>query len=93
VKSKGTAREYLGICCGKFHRGDKTIGQDTIEFSSHGDCYFKVNDSANYEIGDIVLIDKTILGEDVILTGLIKRMIVGKVTAKIDKNMIAVFMD
>jgi hypothetical protein len=93
LKSRGTAREYLGICCAKLHRGDKNIGQDTIEFASHGDVYFKVDNSDEYEIGDVVLIDKTIMGEDVVITGLIKRMIVGKVTAKINKNYISVFMD
>jgi hypothetical protein len=93
VKSRGTAREYLGICCGKLHRGDKNIGQDTIEFASHGDVYFQVDDSANYEIGDVLLIDKAILGEDVVITGLIRRMIVGKVTAKVNQSFVPVFMD
>jgi hypothetical protein len=92
VKSKGTPREYLGICCEKLQRGNKNIGEMTVEFATHGDVYFKVDDSASYEIGDIVLIDKTILGEDVILTGLIKRMIAGKVTAKINKSYVSVFM-
>jgi hypothetical protein len=93
VKSKGTAREYLGICCRKLKRGERNIGQDTVEFSSHGDCYFKVDDADQYEIGDVVLIDRSILGESVIITGLIKRMIVGKVTSKINKKYISVFMD
>jgi hypothetical protein len=93
VKANGGVREYLGICSGVLHRGDKNIGVDTVEFASHGDVYFKVDDSDNYEIGDIVLIDKTILGEDVIITGLIKRMIVGTITAKINKHYVSVFMD
>jgi hypothetical protein len=93
VKANGGVRDYLGVCCGKYHKGDKNIGQDTIEFASHGDCYFKVDDSDNYCIGDVILIDKTILGEDVVITGMIKRMIVGKITAKINKNILAVFMD
>jgi hypothetical protein len=94
VKNTGGPREYLGICCGKIKRGEmKNIGQDTVEFASHGDVYFKVEDSSGYEIGDVVLIDKTILGEDIVVTGLIRRMIVGKVTARIDKNTLALFMD
>jgi hypothetical protein len=95
VKNSGGAREYLGICCAKIAAGDcgKNIGQDTIEFASHGDCWFKVEDSDDYEVGDVVLIDKSILGENVVITGLVRRMIVGKVCAKINKTTLALFMD
>jgi hypothetical protein len=93
VKNTGGHREYLGICCAKIPTGMKNIGRDTIEFASHGDCYFKVDNADDYQIGDVVLIDKSILGEDIVITGLIRRMIVGKVAAKISKNIIAIFMD
>jgi hypothetical protein len=93
VKSSGGVREYLGICVVKLHRGERNIGQDTIEFASHGDCYVHVSDSSLYEIGDVILMDKTILGEDVVITGIIRRMIIGKITAKINNDTVAVFMD
>jgi hypothetical protein len=93
VKSRGGVREYLGICSGKFRKGERNIGQDTIEFATHGDCYFAVDSADDYEVGDVVLMDKKILGEDVVVTGLIRRMIVGTVTAKINSRMISVLMD
>jgi hypothetical protein len=90
VKASGSIREYLGICSGVFHTGEKNIGQDTIEFSTHGDFYVRVDDSDQYELGDVILIDKSILGEDVVITGLIKRMIIGTITAKINKHYVSV---
>jgi hypothetical protein len=93
VKASGGVREWLGICCGKIRRGDKkNIGQDTIEFCSHGDVYVKVADSGNYEIGDILLNDGSILGENIVVTGLVRRMLIGQITAKINKQFVSVMM-
>jgi hypothetical protein len=92
VKNTGGPREFLGVCCQKVPLGMKNIGQDTFEFATHGDVYVRVEDSTAYEIGDVILMDKSILGEDIVITGLIRRMIIGKVAAKIDGKTLAVFM-
>jgi hypothetical protein len=92
VKASGGVRDWLGICCGKLRRGDKNIGQDIVEFATHGDVYVKVTDSGNYEIGDILLNDGSILGENMVITGLVRRMIVGQITAKINKQIVSVMM-
>ena len=52
VKSNGNYKEFIGICVNKHNSGDTiTIGdtfikdiimkQDTIDFATHGDFYFK----------------------------------------------------
>jgi hypothetical protein len=57
VKSSGTFREYVGLCA-------KINSDNTINFATHGDCYFKVDDTEQYQIGDTVLYDKSILGDN-----------------------------
>ena len=69
---------------------DNTI---SILFASHGDFYFNVTDSSKYKTGDTVLLDGTILTDDTVITGRISKMIVGKVTGKVSKNIIAVLRD
>ena len=87
VKAEGTVGEYVGICVG--FKED----QHTLIFATHGDYYFNVQDSSIYKTGDIVLVDGTILKDDTPITGKIMKMIVGKVTGKINKTTIAVLKD
>ena len=62
-------------------------------FASHGDYLFFVDNSEIYQIGDVVLYDGRILDEDYALTLKIQQSIVGKVTAKIYQNLLAIFKD
>ena len=87
VKAEGTVGEYVGICVG--FKED----QHTLIFATHGDYYFNVQDSSIYKTGDIVLVDGTILKDDTPITGKIMKMIVGRVTGKINKTTIAVLKD
>ena len=102
VKSSGTYKEFIGICVNKHKSGDKvTIGdvmkkdiiinQDTIDFATHGDYYFKVNDSSKYSIGDTILFDGTIVNDDLPITNKITKSIVGTITGKINQNYVSVF--
>ncbi|MBQ4571403.1 MAG: hypothetical protein IJB21_06890, partial [Bacilli bacterium] len=104
VKTSGSYRQYLGICCAIHKTGDIiTIGdtlkqeveikQDTIDFATHGDFYFRVNDSSEYSVGDIVLFDGNKLDDDLIMTAKITSSIVGKVTGIIDEHLLCVFKD
>jgi hypothetical protein len=91
VKNTGDARTYLGICCEKKPKSG-FIEEDTIEFATHGDCWVKVSNANDYQIGDTILIDKTILGEDQVITNIIRRMIIGVITAKISNSFVAVML-
>ena len=102
VKSSGTYKEFLGIVVNKHKSGDKvTIGdvmkkdiiinQDTIDFATHGDYYFKVNYSSKYSIGDTILFDGTIVDDDLPITNKITKSIVGTITGKINQNYVSVF--
>lgn len=104
VKSTGTFKEFIGIVVKKHPSGDKvTVGdvmkcdvvidQDTIDFATHGDFYFKVSDVNNYEIGDIVLFDGNKVDMDLKLTPKITSSIVGKVTGKVGTNMLTIFKE
>ena len=104
VKTSGSYRQYLGICCAIHKTGDIiTIGdtlkqeveikQDTVDFATHGDFYFRVNDSSEYSVGDIVLFDGNKLDDDLIMTAKITSSIVGKVTGIIDEHLLCVFKD
>ena len=72
---------------------DVVINQDTIDFATHGDFYFKVSDVNNYEIGDIVLFDGNKVDMDLKLTPKITSSIVGKVTGKVGTNMLTIFKE
>lgn len=87
VKPEGTVGEYMGICVG-FNENTKSL-----IFATHGDYYFNVADSSKYKVGDIILLDGTVLKDDMALTGKIMKMIVGKITGKINKTTIAVLKD
>ena len=104
VKTFGSYRQYLGICCAIHKSGEKiTIGevlkqdvkinQDTVDFATHGDFYFRVNDSSEYSVGDIVLFDGNKLDDELIMTAKITSSIVGKVTGIIDEHLLCVFKD
>ncbi len=83
VKSTGTYREYLGIIV--------RINEDSIDFATHGDYLFRVNNSSNYHIGDILTYDGNIIADDTFINSKIMTSIVGKVTAIIEENTVAVF--
>ena len=87
VKPEGTVGEYMGICVG-FNENTKSL-----IFATHGDYYFNVADSSKYKIGDVILLDGTVLKDDMALTGKVMKMIVGRVTAKINKTTVAVLKD
>lgn len=102
VKIEGTYKEYLGICVKKHKSGESVtvgdivkkdiiINQDTIDFASHGDFYFKVSDSWPYEVGDTILYNGDILNDETPITNKIQRMIIGVVTTIIDPNTVAIF--
>ena len=87
VKAEGTVGEYVGICVG--FKED----QHTLIFATHGDYYFNVADSSIYKTGDVILLDGTILKDDTPITGKISKMIVGKVTGKINRTTVAVLRE
>ena len=81
------------ITIGDVVKRDIIIQQDTIDFATHGDFYFKVRDSWPYQPGDIILYDGNIVRESQPITTRIQRMIVGVVTAIIDPDTVAIFKD
>ena len=87
VKPEGTVGEYMGICVG-FNENTKSL-----IFATGGDYYFNVADSSKYKIGDVILLDGTVLKDEMALTGKVMKMMVGKVTAKINKTTVAVLKD
>ena len=44
-------------------------------------------------IGDIILLDGSVLKDDMALTGKVMKMVVGKITGKINKTTVAVLKD
>ncbi len=102
VKSTGTYKEFLGIVVNKHKSGDKvTIGdvvkydveinQETIDFATHGDYYFRVDDSSKYKIGDTVLYDGSIIDDDVPITNKIIKSTIGSITGIINEHYVSVF--
>ena len=102
VKTEGKYKEYLGIVVAKHKAGetvtvgdvvkhDVIIGQDTIDFATHGDFYLKVNDSWPYQVGDTVLYNGDIVNDEGPMTNKIQRMIAGVVTAIVDPGTLAIF--
>ena len=67
------------------------IDAGCITFASGGDYLFYVDDANLYAIGDMLLYDGRILDEDYALTLKIQQSIVGKVSAKINENTLALF--
>ena len=102
VKSTGTYKEFLGIVVNKHKSGDKVkigdvmkkdviINQDTIDFATHGDYYFRVDDSSKYKIGDTVLYDGSIVDDDVPITNKIIKSTIGSITGIINEHYVSVF--
>ena len=102
VKSTGTYKEFLGIVVNKHKSGDKvTIGdvvkydveinQETVDFATHGDYYFRVDDSSKYKIGDTVLYDGSIVDDDVPITNKIIKSTIGSITGIINEHYVSVF--
>ena len=54
---------------------------------------FSVDDSTDYEIGDVILYDGMILDENITLTLKHQRSIVGVVSGIIDEHTVAVFRE
>ena len=102
VKSTGTYKEFLGIVVNKHKSGDKvTIGdvvkydveinQETVDFATHGDYYFRVDDSSKYKIGDTVIYDGSIIDDDVPITNKIIKSTIGSITGIINEHYVSVF--
>ena len=102
VKSTGTYKEFLGIVVNKHKSGDKVkigdvmkkdviINQDTIDFATHGDYYFRVDDSSKYKIGDTVLYDGSIIDDDIPITNKIIKTTIGSITGIINEHYVSVF--
>ena len=102
VRSSGTYKEFIGVCIFRHHKGESTtvgdviksdvvVNEDTIDFATHGDFVFKVDDSSKYNIGDTVLFDGTVLDDDIPLTNKINKSIAGRVTGIIDDETVALF--
>lgn len=87
VKPSGTFEEFAGVCVGF---NDLT---NSVIFATHGDFYFKVNDSRTYKVGDLVLHDGSVLGNDEPITVKVMKSVVGKVTAIIDDSTLAILRD
>ena len=64
-----------------------------VEFATHGDFYFTVDNSDKYKIGDTILYDGRILNDDMVINNKMIRMTVGVVSAKINATTLAVFRD
>ena len=98
VKPEGTVGEYVGICVAfvddeNHYAAEPSANTKSLIFATHGDYYFNVADSSKYKIGDIILLDGSVLKDDMALTGKVMKMIIGRVTAKINKTTVAVLKD
>ena len=102
VKSTGTYKEFLGIVVNKHKSGDKVkigdvmkkdviINQETVDFATHGDYYFRVDDSSKYKIGDTVLYDGSIVDDDGPITNKIIKSTIGSITGIINEHYVSVF--
>ena len=87
VKTTGTWKEYVGIVTNV----DKV--NNMVEFATHGDFYFTVDDSSKFKIGDTILYDGRILNDDMIINNKMLRMVVGVISSKINDPTLAIFRD
>ena len=76
---------------GDVMKKDVIIKQDTIDFATHGDYYFRVDDSSKYKIGDTVLYDGSIVDDDVPITNKIIKSTIGSITGIINEHYVSVF--
>ena len=104
VKLKGDSSTFVGIIVGyvaedgeriyNLHDLNVIMKSKTIRsilFASHGDFYFKVNDSSKYNVGDTVMVDGEVVDDETVLTQDVKNQIIGTCTAKVNDGMIAIF--
>ena len=95
VKINGTWKEYIGIITSIDTKNNTSNGRGNnvpcITFATHGDMLFEVDDSNIYQIGDVVLYDGRIVDEDYAMTLRIQQSIAGKITAKINEQIISLF--
>ena len=104
VKLEGNSSTFVGIIVGYVAEDGERIYNNhdlgvvmksktirSILFASHGDFYFKVNDSSKYNIGDTITINGEVVDDELVLTQDIKNQIIGTCTAKVNDRMIAVF--
>ena len=87
VKTSGSYKEYVGVVT------NVDIKNNMVEFATHGDFYFTVDNSDKYKIGDTILYDGRILNDDMVINNKMIRMTVGVVSAKINDTTLAVFRD
>ncbi len=87
VKPSGIWKEFVGIVT--------SIDEDAkcLKFATHGDYIFHVTDSSKYEIGDMICYDGSVISDDDIPTFKLMISNVGRVTAIIDDEHIAVFKE
>ena len=85
VMINGNEKNYVGVVV------DVDEKNNSVTFATHGDFMFNVDDSNNYEVGDVVLYDGRILDENVTLTLKLQRSIVGTISGIIDENTVAIF--
>ena len=81
----GSWKEFVGVIV----EVDSENG--CVKFASHGDVLFACDDANLYQIGDVILYDGRILDEDYAMTLKIQQSIVGKVSAKINEHILAIF--
>lgn len=95
LKTSGSWKQFLGICVERIPKGTILGGieiqQDAVVFATHGDFYFRVNNTDIYEIGDIITFDGNKLSDDLRITTKVIQSIVGKVTGRLDDHILTVF--
>jgi len=102
VVSNGDYKTFVGVCVKKYSIGAKVLmgdgvqryvefKQNCIEFATHGDYVFKVNDTSNMNIGDTLLFDGSVLNDETPINNKINSSIVGVITEIYDSNYLSVF--
>ena len=87
VCSTGDHKTFAGIIT------DIDKNNRSLTFATHGDFMFNVDDSTDYEIGDVILYNGMILDENITLTLKHQRSIVGVVSAIVDDHTVAIFRE
>ena len=84
-RTTGNSKTFVGIIT------SIDIENNSITFATHGDYWFKANDSSKYNIGDTICYDGSIIDEHTVSTIAIQQSIIGKVSSIIDESTVAVF--
>ena len=85
VKASGTYKEFVGIVT------EIDVENNCLTFATHGDFLFNVDDTAQYQVGDVICYDGTVLKDDDAITLKVQQSIIGKVSTKINENTLAIF--